>query len=547
MRLALLLWCVLVTAFMPMAARANWREAETQHFRLFSNGREAELRKFATMIEDYDQVLRMMTGSTAPASPVKLDVYMVRSNSDLRKVRRVGSTVAGFYSATPGYIAAFAIRTDDGGLAGSETLFHEYAHHFMWQYYPAAYPAWYVEGFAEFMMTANITEKSIEVGRYNEGRAYWLLRGSWLPAERILDGEISRLNGQDVAMFYAQSWLMVHWAFSDSKRSQAIQRYLQARAKGEDGRTAFEREMGMDYREFHRQLRKYVSTGKIAYLRFGRSSGQTAVPVTVRELPASADDLLLPRAAIQLGLSDKRGAAALATVRSSAARYPGDPLARWTHAAYEIDFGEAAAGSAMVDALIAGGMKDAPTLFLRGYGDLVQGRKAESGEEKRKLYGQARLWFARAFRADENYFPALWAYAETRSLDPMNENTLSVLLKAQELAPQVESLRFEAAVALMRSREFAGAVRMIEPLAVDPHDGRGAAHARKLLAMARSGQFTEADLQWDKDAEDAGAADAEDDGQNGGSSPADPPADAKPDGSKKGESKGAAPAGAAPR
>ena len=35
-------------------------------------------------------------------------------------------------------------------------LFHEYAHHFMFQYFPAGYPSWYVEAFAETLATIDL-------------------------------------------------------------------------------------------------------------------------------------------------------------------------------------------------------------------------------------------------------------------------------------------------------------------------------------------------------------------------------------------------------
>lgn len=490
--------------------QARWLEAETKHFRLYSDGNEAQLRKFAVMLEDYDQVVRRHTGTSAPASPIKLDIYLVGGVADLRVVRPVSADTAGFYSADWGAIAAFAIRRDGFGMGGDDVLLHEYAHHFMMQYYPVAYPTWYVEGFAEFMMTANITDKVIEVGRYNQNRAYWLVNGGWLPVERVLSGDLRGLNAEQRSMFYAQSWLIVHWMFSQPGRAGALNRYLAAHAKGEDGKTAFEREMGMNYAAFHKALKRYVA-GSLKYLRSTRASDRTPVPVAVRQLPASADDLLLPLAAIRQSVSEDRGPAMLARVRKDASRYPGDAFATLVLAAAELDFGDRAAGSAMLDGLIANGAKDAETLTLRGYADLVAARKLE-GDARKPLYVAARKWFGRAFRADPNYVPALVAYVETWSLGPMDDNTLNVLLQAQALAPQVESIRFEAAIALMRRKEFAVAQRMIEPLASDPHGGTSAEFARALLAKAKGGVFTEADLHWQ-------GGNTADDGADAGSKP----------------------------
>lgn len=493
MRRWLAFWCALLLA--PGAAQATWLEAETPHFRLYSEGSEESLRKFAVMLEDYDQILRLMTRTEKPASPVKLDIYLVGSNADLRKVRPVGPDAAGFYSSNPGYIAAFAMRGQGGGGLGREdVLFHEYAHHFMLQYYPGAYPPWYVEGFAEFMMTTNITDKLVEVGRFNDVRATWLVNGVTLPVAKILDGDIETLSRDQTAMFYAQSWLIVHWMFADERQTEAIRRYLLALAKGEDGPTAFQRETGMTYDAFARALNKYMN-GRTNFIRFQRASDRAPVPVTIRALPASANELLLSRAAIMLGVPDARGASVLADVRRAAAKFPGDPFAVWTQAAAEVDFGDAGAGAVMLDALLAGGAKDAQTLFLRGYADLVAGRRQDDPAAKRARYDAARMWFAKAFRADATYVPALWAYVETRSLEPMAVNTLNVLLRAQELAPQVAVLRAQSAVALMRSHEFAAAAAMITPLASDPHGGRMTEFSRKLLAKARAGRFDDADLE----------------------------------------------------
>ena len=46
--------------------------------------------------------------------------------------------------------AAAASKTN---LDPQQVLFHEYTHHFMFQHFSAAYPSWYVEGFAETAAT----------------------------------------------------------------------------------------------------------------------------------------------------------------------------------------------------------------------------------------------------------------------------------------------------------------------------------------------------------------------------------------------------------
>ncbi|OHT21026.1 hypothetical protein BHE75_03031 [Sphingomonas haloaromaticamans] len=500
-------------------AHAAWLKAETEHFRIYSEGGEAQLRTFASKLEDYDRILRLVTGTKLPPAPGKLDIYLVGSNADLRQVRPVSASVAGFYSATPGAIAAFAIRRDRGGLDGDEVLQHEYTHHFMLQYYPMGYPAWYVEGFAEYMMTADILEKEFHVGRYNAGRGYMLVNAPWLPVQRILDGNAEGLNSLQMAQFYAQSWLITHWMFGQKKHLQ-LKRYLAARNSGEDSQAVFQREFGMNYAEFTKALKTYVSR-PLTYLKIGRPEDWGPASVTITALPKSADDLLLPGAGISLGIDEERGRPMLARVRKAAAAFPGDRLAMATRAEIELDVGDVATGRTLAEKLVAGeGAQDARALFLRGYADLSAARKLE-GQARAPLYDSARKWFVRAFKADKYYVPALWAYVETRSLEPLSDNDLNVLLEAQRLAPQVDELRGSAAVALMQKRYFDEAARMIEPLAADPHGGGSAARARALLAMAKKHEPLSGAVQSWEGLATAAEADAGDEGTDKSPAPQD--------------------------
>ena len=58
-----------------------------------------------------------------------------------------------------------AAAADIAEIDPESVLFHEYTHHFTFQYFPAAYPVWYSEGFAEFWgSTASSPDDVVEVG-----------------------------------------------------------------------------------------------------------------------------------------------------------------------------------------------------------------------------------------------------------------------------------------------------------------------------------------------------------------------------------------------
>jgi hypothetical protein len=64
-----------------------------------------------------------------------------------------------------------------------------------------------------------------------------------------------------------------------------------------------------------------------------------------------------------------------------------------------------------------------------------------------------------------------------------SENTLNVLARAVQLAPQVRNLRMMAAVTFMRAGDADEEVRaLLEPLLNDPHGGRLTTQAQAMIA-----------------------------------------------------------------
>ena len=120
----------------------------------------------------------------------------------------------GFYIPRAGGSVAFVqdLRSTRGEPDTAMTvLLHEYAHHFMLENFPTAYPAWFVEGWAEYFMTAEINGAKIKVGGFNPARAYGVLGETWLPLEQVLSKTTSETDPERRNVYYAQSWLLMHY------------------------------------------------------------------------------------------------------------------------------------------------------------------------------------------------------------------------------------------------------------------------------------------------------------------------------------------------
>ncbi|OYQ36100.1 hypothetical protein CHU93_01165 [Sandarakinorhabdus cyanobacteriorum] len=149
---------------------AAWRVAESPHFRVFGEMSADQLRQRAELLEDYRNLLGMFTTARVDDSAPKLTVYLVDRIADAVPFGKIGSDVAGFYSASDGGIVAYAMK----GEFGQSTLLHEYAHHHMFAGTGQSYPAWYVEGFAEYFMTARFSPTRVDFGLVERGRIYAL-------------------------------------------------------------------------------------------------------------------------------------------------------------------------------------------------------------------------------------------------------------------------------------------------------------------------------------------------------------------------------------
>jgi hypothetical protein len=461
------------------AASAEWRRAESPNFVVFSTNSEERLRERTLLLEDFDRLLRLLVAGEGEPSVNPLHVYVIPRTRDLQRISDVGTGVAGFYAPSAEGIAAFV--SDEASDRQNGILFHEYAHHFMLQNARMSYPAWYIEGFAEYFMTAKFTKESIDIGNFSPDRASWLVAAEWLPWQRVLGGTSGGLTPQGTSMFYAQSWLLTHYFYSTPQRQTALRRYLANLAK-EGPVRAMESATGLNMEAFTKELRNYIRGGRINYRRMQRPAAQP-IPVRVSALARSADDLLIHEAQLRIGSTGGGAAAMLRAVRAAAAKHPGDPFAQRVLAHAELLHGDRAVALRLLEGLIAANPADAQLMYLRGRLHLAA---AEAGEEG--ATEQARSWFAKAHRADKNHYQTLYRYAESlrSGARAVSENTMNVLLLAHQLAPQVPEIRFNAGAVLLARGDLDLAEDVLAPLLNDPHNPQGAATAKKLLDEARA-------------------------------------------------------------
>ncbi len=273
MRISTLLIGALLSSATP--AFAGWKVAESEHFILYSEADEADVRANVEKLEKFDHIVRAFSQTKKPHAKLKLKVYQVR---DLDAVAATlpypTSGIGGYYTTSirgPFLVATRRVerepatrRTVVQNVYGwaPDVLQHEYIHHFTFQYFPATYPSWYTEGFAEYYGTIQfVDDKTIEFGHAPLGRVDTIKR-DWLPMRKMLTAKNYDDVGDQIGSLYAQGWLLTHFASHNSVRGKQLNEYLVAITKGMDYKSAAEQSFGKDLDLLDTELKAYVKNLK---------------------------------------------------------------------------------------------------------------------------------------------------------------------------------------------------------------------------------------------------------------------------------------------
>lgn len=462
------------------AAQAEWRRAETTNFLVYGEGSEGDLRRHAERLERFDALLRRQLSVPPMDGARKLPVYLVYTNKELRQVNpNLAEGVAGFYSASETDVYAVLNRR-----GGDDILFHEYAHHFMFQNFPGGYPGWFTEGFAEFFMTAAVDNADkVTVGYFNPGRLRTLNEVDWIPVEQLLVSRPRTIeNRRQRSAFYAQSWLLTHYMFMDAGRRRGLDAYLAAVGQGAAPIEALQTHLGHTPDSLEAALKAYLrGTMNYAEIRMA----ETGSAMRFQTLPASADRMLLDSLNIRYPKDEAEAEALLQKVRTDAARHPGDRLALVTLGRAELNWGDAAAGEAALQQALVVAPDDSEALQLLARARIKAGDEAP--EARTRNYVEAQAYLARALQADPTDYRIYLALARLRRISDAypNDNDLQTWRLAVAYAPQVMSARAQAGEALLQVGQREEATAMLTPVANNPHGGEHVERARALLDQIR--------------------------------------------------------------
>lgn len=489
-RIAFAMLCVL-----PGAAHAEWVEASSGHFRVYSNERSDNVQQFATDLERFDKALRVRFGMDDPpvGNAGRLTVYVVGSIGKVATLAQNGAA-AGFYSGRAGASVAYVPRAtgNNGGfgvsLSSTEILLHEYTHHFMLTTITeSALPAWFVEGFAETYATAKFEKDGgILLGHPPGYRAQGLFTQS-IAIDQLLTrhaGELPTVSGDT---FYGRGWLLTHYlTFNDRRRGQ-IGAYIKALNSGKAPLAAAQESFG-DLRTLNNELDTYLRT-RLPALRV-QPSALSIGPVTIRTLTGGEAAIMPIRIRSEARVHERIAGDIYRDALKIAADWPQDSLVQDVLAHAAFDAKEYAAAEAAADRAIAVDPKLLRPWLTKAKAQME--RASAAGDSTPATWAAIRRVINAANRIDpEDPRPLVLFYTSfVRQGIAVNTNAKDALLYAYVLAPQDDELRIMAGAIYLADGNLVEARRALAPIAYDPHGKKIAALVADVLVLIDRGDAT---------------------------------------------------------
>ena len=501
---------------------ASWHRASSRHFVVYADDTPAHVEAFTTKLETFDKAMRVW--HVAPEDKrddsARVTVFVVGNIQDIQKIYgNGGQGVAGFYQARAGDSIAFTPRSAgegaDHGFTAQAILFHEYTHHWMltndaWS--DAAFPPWFVEGFAELHATAIIRNGDVIFGATPTYRGHTVGNMNLLPARQLLLPDPGHLSGEERDALYSRGWLLTDYLIFNKERRGDFAAYVTAINAGKSPKEANALLGNPNTLDF-----KLNAYGKQAVL------PSALIPAKDLEIgKVTVQALTAPEAAImpafilsKRGIDSKTAPAVAALARRIAGSYPTDAFVQNELAEAEFDDCSAdkkadaacyARSEAASDRAIASDPASIHALVYKGMAQAAAAKKDKVTDPAR--WTAIRHWFLAANKIDPEAPQPLVNFYESyaQAGQAPTKNAEGAMLYAYALAPYDGSVRLAAARVMLVQDKPAMAKVALGPVAYNLDEPGAAARAQKILAVLDQDGSKAALLEFDKKPDDADKA-----------------------------------------
>lgn len=476
--------------------QAKWHVAESDHFVIYADDSEKNVRRFAEMLENYHAAMELASNRQIdkPSPSNRVSIYALRSARDIQALADTKSDVLqGFYVPRAGGSVAFVqdLQSTDGEPdASMSVLLHEYAHHFLISSQRFAMPLWMSEGAAEFYSSAFFKPNGgIDLGKPNLSRGWELYNAAPVPIRELLDqNAYAKRKSKRYDAFYGRSWLLYHYLTFAEPRKGQLAAYWAELARGAAPIAAAEKSFG-DLDELERELDKYMRKRQlyswVVPAEALKAEAQKGGPIAVRPASAGLAAMLPVITTSRRGVNREQASALLVKARAVAAAHPQDAAVLAALAEAEFDAGNNAEAIDAADRAIALDPAAKNAYVQKGLAMFAQ---AEDADNRGAAYAAAMAPFQALNKLEPDHpYPLMHYYRsfEAQGKEP-DETARHALERASLLAPFDLGLAVDAARMLAQEGKVGLAITMLQPVAASPHGGHLAATAKALIQFLTS-------------------------------------------------------------
>jgi tetratricopeptide (TPR) repeat protein len=237
----------------------GWHALRSPDFVLYSNSTVADLEAFATDLARFIAVIERLVSAEPPKTPAR--VFLLDENIEDLLVR---TNLAAAYASPSLTGYDLVIRDTSRYDPVKRAIFlHEFTHYLTMRSRTLLYPAWYEEGFAEFLSTIRKRGNTMEVGSVPRLRLEQLgdlqkYGRDYHPLDLKPVLAWTRASGTMYPRgFYATSWITVHYLNSDPERQRQLATMLQLQGQGLEWQEAFDRAFPESIDDLERKIHRH--------------------------------------------------------------------------------------------------------------------------------------------------------------------------------------------------------------------------------------------------------------------------------------------------
>lgn len=449
---------------------AQWHEAKTRHFIIYSQQGPRELQSYAERLERFDTAVRLVRRMPDPVltDGAKVTIYVLPTLAALQRLaeeRNRNRNIYGFYLPRASGSVAFVtdrINSGPSGLRAEEIFQHEYIHHLMLSDQAVPYAAWQIEGYAEFFGTAQVQrDGSVKIGLAPQSRGWSILNDIGFSAEDLLGAREPKTDAERSSV-YGKGWLLTHLLTFSKTRGGQLNRYIEGLTRGERPLDAARVAFG-DLKQLDREMDRYAR-GSISGVQVPPGPAPT---VAVRRMTAGESAIMSVRIRSDRGVNRTTAPQVAEDARRIAAAHPTDAFVQGVLAETEYDVRNYTAAIAAADRALGVAPANIQALIYKGRAMMALARAAPAKAD----WPEVRRQFVRANRADTENAEPLYLFYQSFAAAGQQPTKAAIegLIYAQTLAPQDRGLRMTAVRQLLRSGKHAEAERMLIPIVFDPH------------------------------------------------------------------------------